>query len=157
MSQLAQNGIDYLYVLLLIAKELAPTVNLILKQLFLRVCVKNHYRRMLCSAIASLNCDAKNFFLSFYSLSNYHKPYGDLIESWNFANRLCESVRPYIKREEYEMAHRFLLLEDDNIMLWWRRIQMQATINEWNILPDREQIYGTVAKAYQQAISRLAY
>lgn len=156
MPQISQNETDYIYVLLLIAKELAPTVNLVLKQIFLKIYAKNHYRRMLCSAIASLNCDAKNFFLSFYSSSNYHEPFGNLIENWNYVNRLCESVRSYIGRKEYELVHRFLLLEGDNLMLWRRRIQMQATINEWKVLPDREQVYGVVAEAYQQAVSVLS-
>ena len=156
MSQITQNETDIIYVWLLILKELCSMINFILKQILLKIHTKNYYRRTLCSAITSLNCDAKNFFLSFYSSSNYYKPYSDLIESWNSANRLCESVRPYIKRKEYETVRRFLLLEGDNIMLWWRRIRMQATINEWGILPDREQLYGTVAKAYQETVLVLA-
>ena len=84
MPQTVQNETDYMYILPLILKELATSVNLILKQVFLEIYTKNHYRRMLCSAIASLNCDAKNFFLSFYSSSNYHEPYDNLIEKFFF-------------------------------------------------------------------------
>lgn len=155
MSQNFQNEADYVYICLLIAKEFAPTANLILKQILLKIHTKNHYRRMLCSAIASLDCDAKNFFLSFYPIDNYHGPYANLIKNWNYVNRLCESIRPYIKRREYEVVHNFLALESDNIMLWRRRIQMQATIDEWRVLPDEEQVHGKVANAYQLAISEL--
>lgn len=156
MNQNFQNEADYVCICLLIAKEFAPTANLILKQIFFKIHTKNHYRRMLCSAIASLNHDAKNFFLSFYSLDNYYDPYANLIRNWNRVNCFCESVRPYIKRSEYEATHNFLTLESDNIMLWQRRIQMRATINEWKVLPDKEQAYGKVADAYNLAVSKLA-
>ncbi len=155
MTIVFQNEADYMYVCLLIAKEFAHTANLILKQMLLKIYAKNYYRRMLCSAIASLDCDAKNFFLSFYPIDSYYDPYINLIKNWNYVNRLCESIRPYIRRREYEVVHNFLTLESDNIMLWQRRIQGQVTIDEWRVLPDKEQVYGKVANAYRLAILEL--